>query len=329
MALATPNMNNRILTPALQALGLLRDEPRLHPQSAPQRSPMPQRKPGYVPARQSDPHVPRLSTQTVHQRRLDSLLVLLSQYSHLRPHEVAMALFGAARYGQQLAQRLLRVAAKAGLILARANAIGGTSWVLAERGVARLELQGHRARHGRDIVGVAGATFLHRTLATQYLVHRAKGAAAVFGEYAIAHGLAPLSREAMSARYHKLADGLVIYGTDRGLVADVVEVEASSKPMAELVGVLGWAEVVGTPLGSPGTPTIARLVVVFDGSQGHARRLVRAARERWGHCGPSEQQTAMRRVVLSAARLGPGHIWRGCEEKTLAAWAAQFAGRQQ
>lgn len=247
------------------------------------------------------------------------------RFGHLRAQEVSMALYRAARNGQQLAQRLLAGARKAGLVLARTNTLGSTSWVMAERGVARLDLMGHPARHGRDIVGVAGATFLHRTLATQYLLHRSKGAASVFGEYAIAHGLAPIRRETMSTRFRKLADGLVLYGTDRGPVVDVVEVEASCKPMGELVGVLGWAEVVGTPLNGPSSPRIARLVVVFDGSQGHARRLVRAARERWGHCGPAEQQAAMRRVVLCAARLGPARAWQGCEEKTLAAWAAQLA----
>ncbi len=238
-----------------------------------------------------------------------------------------MALYKAARNGRQLAQRLLSGAAKVGLVLPRTNALGSTSWVMAERGVAKLDLLGYKARHGRDIVGVAGSTFLHRTLATQYLLQRAKGATSVFGEYAIAHGMAPIRREAMSARFHKLADGLVVYSTDQGLAVDVVEVEASSKPMGELVGVLGWAEVVGSLLDGPGSPRIARLVVVFDGSQGHARRLVRAARERWRHCGHAEQQAVMRRVVLCAARIGPGRSWLGGEEKTMAATSAQLATR--
>jgi hypothetical protein len=138
--------------------------------------------------------------------------------------------------------RLLRAAAKGNLVLPRKNALGTTSWVLAARGVAQLELLGHKARHGRDIVGVAGATFLHRTLATQYLLHRTKGGASVFGEYAIAHGLAPIGRQVLTARFNKLPDGLVCYGTDKGPAVDVVEVEASSKPLAELVGVLGWAK---------------------------------------------------------------------------------------
>lgn len=319
---AIRGMSHRTLAPDLQALGLLRNEQQPKPPTAPTAMPERQRLPGYISTRAGAPEAPRASTQTVHQRRLADLLVLLARFGHLRAHEVATAMFGPAQCGRQLAQRLLRAAAKSGLVLPRKNALGGLSWVLAERGVAQLELHGYQARHGRDIVGVAGATFIHRTLATQYLLHRARKKASVFGEYGIAHQLAPISREAMSARFHKLADGLVVYGTDRGLAVDVVEVEASSKPMAELVNVLGWAEVVGTPLNGAGSPTIARLVVAFDGSQGHAKRLLRAARERWGHCGPAEFQAAMRRVVLASARVGPGQTWQGCEEQTLAAWAA-------
>jgi hypothetical protein len=236
-------MSNRTLNPALQALGLLRSERSAHQRTEPPATPAVQkRKPGYVSARPRTSGALRPSTQSVHRERQQGLIVLLSQFGHLRSHEVAQALFRRTRYGHQLAHRLLRAAAKGNLVLPRKNALGTTSWVLAARGVAQLELLGHKARHGRDIVGVAGATFLHRTLATQYLLHRTKGGASVFGEYAIAHGLAPIGRQVLTARFNKLPDGLVCYGTDKGPAVDVVEVEASSKPLAELVGVLGWAK---------------------------------------------------------------------------------------
>lgn len=273
------------------------------------------------------PHVapkatPGPNTQAVHAERRLQLLKALRHYGHLRTNEVALALYPDAAYGQQLAQRLVRKAITAGLVLPRRNTLGGNSVVLAEGGVAALELAGLSARHGRDIVGVAGATFLHRMLATQYLLNRARNATA-FGEYAIVHGLAPITREGMVKRFLKVSDGLVSYSIDQGPVVDAVEVEQSAKPMSELAGgVLRWAEFVGSTLAGPGSATVHRLVVVFDGSQGHAKRLLRAARERWGHRPQVEQQTLLRRVVLASADVGPGMTWRGCQERTLAAWAA-------
>lgn len=265
---------------------------------------------------------PRPNTQAVHAERRLQLLKALRLYGHLRTNEVALALYPDAAYGQQLAQRLVRKAIAYGLVLPRRNTLGGNSVVLSEGGVAALELAGLSARHGRDIVGVAGATFLHRTLATQYLLTRARNAS-VFGEYAIAHGLAPITREGMVKRFLKVSDGLVSYSSDQGPMVDAVEVEQSAKPMSELAGgVLRWAEFVGSTLAGPGSPKVHRLVVVFDGSQGHAKRLLRAARERWGHRPQSEQQALLRRVVLASVDVGPGMTWRGCHEMTLAAWAA-------
>ncbi|MFN7408573.1 MAG: hypothetical protein ACK5UM_00955 [Pseudomonadota bacterium] len=259
-------------------------------------------------------------TRAVHAERMLALLKLVRAYGHVRAHEVALCLYRDARYGQQLAQRLLKRAYEGGLLLQRRNTLGGNSYVLAEQGVAQLDLAGLRAQHGRDIVGVSGPTLTHRLLATQYLLTRARSGLA-FGEYAVAHGQAPVSRETLTKRFGKLPDGLVVYDDQAGPVVDVVEVEVSAKPLKELVRCLAWAECVGSTLGGSGTPRLARLVFVFDGSQGHARRILRAARERWGHCGPSEQTAVMRRVVLCAARVGAMATWHGCDETTLAAWA--------
>lgn len=55
-----------------------------------------------------------------------------------------------------------------------------------------------------------------------------------YGEYATAHGRAPMSRQGLSERFGKLPDGLVV----RGSVVDWVGVEASAKPLVELKNVL-------------------------------------------------------------------------------------------
>ena len=306
---------------SLIELGLFTAEPRTGARE-PKYTPSLLAKPGTIPFRSPpktgvQPSRTRVSTQTIHSQRCIGLLRLLFQYGHVRTAEVAAALYPSARYARQLAQRLIRTASNAGDVLLRKNTLGTISVVLSEGGAAKLELTGLPARHGRDIVGVAGATFLHRTLATNYLLHRAKSALA-FGEYAIHHGQAPIDRQSLIKRFAKIPDGIICYSTDLGPVVDILEVEQSAKPMSELVNLLRWAEVVGSPLSGPGSARVQRLVIAFDASQGHASRLLKAASMRWGHCGHAEQQEAMRRVVLASISLGPGFSWKGCEERTLA-----------
>lgn len=258
-------------------------------------------------AHPSPPPAPRkLSGREVALRNELAVLSVIRDYGHLRTAEIASAVWPGARYRDQLAQRTLRRLLAQGEVLQRVNTLATRSWVLASAGVARLELFGADARHGRDIVGVAGATFIHRTLASAYLIYRAGMAAqTTYGEYAIAHGRAPMSRQGLSKRFGKLPDGLVV----RGSVVDWVEVEASAKSLEELKNVLRAAEWVGQPLVPGGPLTIGGLTIVFDRRQDHARRILRAARERWGHLSRQDQEKLCSRVTLAFASVsGPLRI---------------------
>lgn len=233
------------------------------------------------------------------QRNRNELAVLraLHAFGHLRTAELAAAVWPDARYAEQLAQRTLRRMLDAGEVLQRINSLATPSWVLASKGAARLELYaGVSARHGRDIVGVAGATFVHRTLGSAYLIHRATtDKVEVFGEYALAHRSDGLSKAALTKRVGKLPDGLVRLPDANGL--EWVEVEASAKPLDELKQVLRVAEKVGQPLAGAADTVLRRVVVVFDARQNHKRRLAKAARELWGHL-PSSERSKMLSIVL-------------------------------
>ncbi len=246
------------------------------------------------------PEMRQMSGREIAAQNELAVLMAIRDYGHLRTAEIASAVWPTARYPEQLAQRTLRRLLAKGEVLQRVNAIASVSWVLASAGVTRLELFGGNATHGRDIVGVAGATFVHRTLASAFLIRQSSvnGSFAI-GEYGIAHGRAPATRQVLSKRFGKLPDGLVL----RGNAVDWVEVEASAKPLNDLKAVLKAAEWVGLPLVPEQPYRLSRLFIVFDKRQGHARRILKAARELWGHLPRSEQQRLRERIVLAQAEV--------------------------
>lgn len=125
--------------------------------------------------------------------------------------------------------------------------------------------------------------------------------------------MAPVRRDALVKRFKKLPDLLLVQGNR----VTWVEVEASAKPMNELQACLGIASGIGQPL-LPGTPlTLSGLTFVFDASQGHAARIARAARQRWGDRSPTERRALGSRVTLAHVDLGPFIRWRGMREGTL------------
>ncbi|MGZ3182073.1 MAG: hypothetical protein ACXU8N_06490 [Telluria sp.] len=226
-----------------------------------------------------------------------AVLTVIRQFGHLRTAEIAAAVWPDAKYSEQLAQRTLRRLAAKSEVLQRVNTLASRSWVLAAGGASRLELFGTSARHGRDIVGVAGSTFVHRTLATAYLVHRATLGDASYGEYALAHGLGPVTRQQLTGQFNKAPDGLTV----RGAQAYWVEVEASAKPLDELKSVLRVAERVGQPLSKGAAISLAGLHIVFDRRQDHGRRIVRAAREQWGDLPRQLQENMCSRITVVLA----------------------------
>jgi hypothetical protein len=250
-------------------------------------------------------------------------------FGHLRAHEVAAVVWPEAKYGLQMAHRLLNRLGEAGLILARKNTLGSTSYVLTTRGAGRLDLMGLPCRHGRDIVGVAGATFLHRTLATRYLIERQVAGAEVLGEYAIAHGWAPLTKDTIAKRFGKLPDGFVFYASskrgDEQRLVDWVEVEQAAKPLEDLKAVVRQALRLGEPLGGKSGYFLSRLVIVFARSENHASRILKAASQIWADRNISNFNEIEARIMLVFVDVGFPLRWQGHQSISLNDYRRQIA----
>ncbi len=78
------------------------------------------------------------------------------------------------------------------------------------------------------------------------------------------------------------------------------------------------AEHVGRRVHPDSPLVLAGVFIVFDGEQNHARRVARAARERWRRYGAADQATLAGRVMLARASLGLPLVWRGCSEERFA-----------
>lgn len=137
------------------------------------------------------------------------VLQAVAEHGHLRCVDLAAACWPEARFGEQMAQRTVRTLAESGELKPRANALGGTSFVLTRPGAAALEVRGIVAHHGLDLAA-SGATFRHTALTSRWCIHKQAQGFQTFTEYAIANGRAPLSREALSKRLGHHADAVLV-----------------------------------------------------------------------------------------------------------------------
>lgn len=241
-------------------------------------------------------------------------LKALSHWGHLRCSELARMLWPRAKCAEQMSARLMRrLESERAEVASRVNAIGTRSFVLTRRGAAALDLIGVPAHHGMELSSVAGATCIHRLIGTAYGIAKAQHGFEVFGEHAIAQGVAPASREALAKRFLKLPDLLLV----RGDKVTWVEVEASAKPMRDLQACVRIASAVGQPLVAGSALTLAGVVFVFDQSQGHAQRIARAARQLWSERSKGEREALARRITLAHIDVGPLVRWRGFRETPL------------
>lgn len=243
----------------------------------------------------------------------EAALRALSDWGHLRASELGRLLWPQAAYGDQMAQRLVRRLQQTGEVAGRRNALGGLSYVLTRRGAAALDAMGVDAHHGLELSSIAGATFLHRTLGARYGIERQLMGYRAYGEHAIGRDKAPATRAQLAGRFCKLPDLLLVR---RGIVT-WVEVEAAAKPMRELVACVRIAEHAGKLLIPGSSLIIGGVVFVFDESQGHARRIQRAADEAWNAKATSEKHQLCRRVSLARVELGLPLVWRGLKESPL------------
>lgn len=243
------------------------------------------------------------------------VLQAVAQHGHLRTADLAAACWPAAKYGEQMAQRTVRVLLAAGDLLARRNAHGGVSYVLTRPGAAALEVRGISARHGLDLASVAGPTFRHHALTARWCLHKQAQGWQAFSEYALQNGQAPVTAQQLLRRYGKLPDAVLVRGDKLWLA----ETESAPKSTQELLRIAALVEHAGRRVLPEQPFVLAGLFVVFDGSQNHGARIAKAARERWHRYSAADQATLAGRITLARVDLGLLLVWRGCSE---APWAA-------
>jgi len=219
----------------------------------------------------------------------ERVLLALARFGHLRCSEVGAFAWPASppASATEMARRTTRRLVERGELVARTNALGGTSFVLTSSGAAHCNSAfGTHASDGYDIQGVRGGTFWHRTLATAYLAYRYRQGAEVWGEYSIARGWAPMRVEALRYQFGKIPDGIVRRPraellasglTEDTYAYDWVEVESTYKPDAELLRAVLVTQHLETEFAGG---MLHRLVFAFDAAERHARHIQRVARGR-------------------------------------------------
>ena len=261
------------------------------------------------------PPAPRPKQPTSRERAAANrlrVLRVLSEHGHLRCADLATCWPG-AKYGEQMAQRTVRVLVASGDLMPRRNCHGGLSYVLTRPGAAALEVRGIPARHGLDLASVSGPTFTHNSLTARWCLHKRSEGFKTFTEYALQNGLAPVSAAYLIKRYGKLCDAVLVKGDKLWLV----ETESAPKSTQELLRIAALVEHVGRRV-HPDLPLVlAGLFLVFDGSQNHGRRIAKAARERWHRFSAADQATLAGRITLARVELGLPLVWRGCAEERL------------
>lgn len=259
------------------------------------------------------PEPPRAeSTRQKAARQRKELLLALRMWGHLRCSDVARLLWPKATYGQQMAQRLTKRLAASGELLARKNGWGMPSWVMTRVGAAAVEAFGHDCSHGLDIGSVSGPTFAHRAMATRFGIEKELEGLHAYGEHAIFHGFGPFGRELLGKRFGKLPDLLLVEPDSKQVWW--VEVESAAKPTAELLKCFSVSDQVGASISACGTYKLAGLIFAFDGSQGHAKRLVNTAKIKWAGKGGEAMKAVGRKVSLAYIQLDGLGGWKGYKQ---------------
>jgi hypothetical protein len=262
------------------------------------------------------PPEPRRKQPTSRERAAANRLRVLqavAAHGHLRCADLAAACWPDARFGEQMAQRTVRALVDAGELKARANALGGQSFVLTRPGAAALELRGIDAHHGLDLASVSGATFTHHALTSRWCLHKQAQGFQAFNEHGLINGRAPVSRYMLLKRLGKHVDAVLIKGDK--LYA--CETESAPKGTAELIRICAMAEHVGRRV-HPELPfVLGGIFIIFNAEQNHAARIAKAARERWHRFSAADQATLAGRIALARVSLGLPLVWRGCTESRL------------
>jgi hypothetical protein len=218
-----------------------------------------------------------------------------------------------------MAQRTVRRLTRKKQLVDVPNILEGRSLVLAANGAARLRACGIDARRGVDMSSIMGVQFAHRMLGTCYLIDREVRGHHSFGEHAIANGQAPVSRDELERRFHKVPDGLVLLpAIDRGyahggLVADWIEVESARKSYKELSRILALVWQTGGWLDDSRSIVLDRVVFVYA-RQHHEEAISKAlARYMLAHP-PGDLRQLLSGIAFARCKTSTPLVWHGCDE---------------
>lgn len=250
------------------------------------------------------------------------VLKAIRLFGHLRRQEVAMAAWpgSSSRSAYIMACRTVSRLLKSGHLLEKPNTLGGSSLVLAARGVSRLRDFDIHSQAGYDLA-FDGPQFFHRTLGTCYLLEKAKSGNEIFGEFALQSGWAPVLKNEFKEQFTKIPDGLITYTKGSfgysGAIrpADWVEVESAYKPYSEIKKAL--SVLMGSPnLDKAGYVALHKLVFVFDARHSHDKRVLRAIKRFLNEHKNLAPEYVLPEIVLAKCFVDPPFVWRGVSEVT-------------
>ncbi|PNG50102.1 MULTISPECIES: hypothetical protein [unclassified Variovorax] len=250
------------------------------------------------------------------------ILKALRHFGHLRRQEVASAVWprssGTSAY--VMAGRTVKRMLSKGMLLEKANTLGGYSLVLASKGVARLKDFDIVAQEGYELA-FNGPQFFHRTLGTNYLIERARAGDEIFGEYALLKGWSPVDKEYVRERFRKIPDGLIVYSgatagfTDGTRVADWVEVESAFKPYEEVKKALELLT-RDSQLTKSGGLLLNKLVFVYDSRHKHDKQLLRYIAKFLKEYPGLTPELVLAEIILARCFVDVPFSWHGVEETT-------------
>lgn len=216
-------------------------------------------------------------------------LLALHLFGHLRHTDLARLLWPAssASTRDQAASRLFSHLVRERFILRRINAFGTYSYVLGLRGaihVGRSLDEG--SRDGSVIAGIQGRTFFHRTLASTWLLDQLNQGNDVLTEFAINSNRYPITRQALTAKWRKLPDGLVLHqvadeGEEPIYLADWLETESTYKSLERRQRIMDMIWVLGRQLVDGQNVYLDRMVLLYTKDSGHEAMLVKSAALKW------------------------------------------------
>jgi hypothetical protein len=223
----------------------------------------------------------RIDCQLTADQNEIAVLRHLHHFGHLRVSDLARAVWPASPVKSALgmARRTLKRMEERLYVKARPNAIGSRSFILIERGCARLLAEcGIEASPGYNFTP-AGSRFMHHSIGARYLIERSIEGCAVWSESDVDQSRSPVDRQELSTRWKKVPDGFSSSSAHGAIRAvDWCEVEMASKVGSDVERILLMARHSGRWLDAARTVRLGRVLVIYDqrSSSGHETALVSA-----------------------------------------------------